>query len=189
MPTLTVVAGPNGSGKSTLTASIAFDGSTSVVDPDAIARRIDPVHPSSVKIAAARQALRRCRELLEARDSFVLESTLAGNGAVSLMRRAKGVGYRTHLLYVALGNPELHIERVSLRVSQGGHNIPDADIRRRYRRSLLRAPDAIGLADETVILDNAGPRPVRILMLQNGEIIWRAMYLPPWTQDILSRLE
>ena len=82
-------------------------------------------------IQAARQAVLKSRTLLHEGLSFVLESTLAGNGALSLMREAKDVGYRTLLIYVALGDPELHIERVRLRASQGGHDIPDSDIRRR----------------------------------------------------------
>lgn len=82
-----------------------------------------------------------------ARDRFVLESTLAGKGAISIMRNAKQAGYRTLLIYVALGDPELRIERVRLRVSRGGHDIPDTDIRRRYWRSLSRAPEAILLAN------------------------------------------
>lgn len=188
VPTLTLVAGPNGSGKSTLTAAIAFEGLI-VVDPDAIARTIDAEQPSRAAIAAARRAVLRCRALVANRESFILESTLAGHGALSLMREAKRVGYRALLIYVSLGDPELHIERVRLRVSQGGHDIPDSDIRRRYGRSLLRAPEAIRLADETVILDNSGLEPERMLMLAGGRIIWRAGSVPQWVQEIVARLE
>ena len=105
------------------------------------------------------------------------------------MREAKRAGYRAHLVYVALGDPELHIERVRLRASQGGHDIPDSDIRRRYGRSLLRAPEAMRLADETVVLDNSGPRPQGMLMLKGGRIIWRAGTLAPWVQALALRLE
>lgn len=189
MPTLTLVAGPNGSGKSTLTASITFKGSAAVIDPDAIARRLDPELPSRVAIQAARQAVLKSRTLLHEGQSFVLESTIAGNGALSLMREAKDVGYRTLLIYVALGDPELHIERVRLRASQGGHDIPDSDIRRRYVRSLQRAPAAILLADTTVIFDNSGSRHERKMILQNGRIVWRADALPAWVQEVAARLE
>ena len=188
MPVLTLVAGPNGSGKSTLTAAIAFDRVTTLVDPDAIARQLDAAQPSRVALAAARQAILRCRSLLAAGDSFILESTLAGNGAISLMRDAKQAGYRTLLIYVALADPELHIERVRLRVSRGGHDIPDSDIRRRYWRSLSRAPLAMRLADETLVLDNSGMEPVRVLMLRHGRLTWRAELLPSWTQSLTADL-
>jgi predicted ABC-type ATPase len=65
-----------------------------------------------------------CRSLITQRESLIAESTLAGHGAISLMAWAKRAGYRTLLIYVALGEPELHIDRVRLRVAQGGHDIP-----------------------------------------------------------------
>lgn len=160
-----------------------------MVDPDAIARSLDAERPSRVAIAAARQAVVRCRFLVANRESFILESTLAGHGALSLMRDAKRAGFRTHLIYVAMDDPELHIERVRLRASQGGHDIPDSDIRRRYGRSLLRAPEAMRLADETVVLDNSGLRPEAMLMLKAGRIVWRASSVPRWVRDLVLRLD
>ncbi len=97
-----------------------FEGITAVVDPDAIASSLDPERPSRAGIAAGRQAILRCRSSLAVKDSFVLESTLAGNGAIGLMREAKQAGYRILLVYVALSDPELHIERVRLLVARGG---------------------------------------------------------------------
>ncbi len=104
------------------------------------------------------------------------------------MRNAKQAGYRALLIYVALGDPELHIERVRLRVSLGGHDIPDTDIRRRYWRSLSRAPEAILLANETALLDNSGLQPERVLALQDGRITWQAASLPNWVEGIASTL-
>ncbi len=106
-----------------------------------------------------------------------------------MMRNAKQAGYRALLVYVALGDPELHIERVRLRVSRGGHDIPDSDIRRRYWRSLSHAPEAILLANETVLLDNSGLQPERILALRSGRITWQTAYLPNWVRDIASALQ
>lgn len=188
MCTLTVIAGPNGSGKSTLTSSIWFEGNANLIDPDAIARRLDAAQPARSAIPAAREAILRCRALLAARDSLTLETTLAGHGAMGIMHQAKNVGFQTALVYVSLRDPELHIERVRLRVSQGGHDIPDADVRRRYWRSLMHAPGALSLADEAVVLDNSGRHPVRMLLLKGGRVIWRAETLPEWVQRLLVRL-
>jgi predicted ABC-type ATPase len=145
-------------------------------------------NPTLAAIPAARSAILMCRELVAQRASFIVESTLAGNGAIALMTKAKQSGYRTLLIYVALGEPELHIDRVRLRVAQGGHDIPDADIRRRYFRSLSRAPEAIRLADEAIVLDNAGPKPERVLLLRNGEITWKSASLPSWVSEVVDRL-
>lgn len=77
MPILTIIAGANGSGKSTLTKLIA--GNILLIDPDAIAKEIAPVNPSSAAIAAARQALILCQQYVRADYSFMVETTLAGN--------------------------------------------------------------------------------------------------------------
>src|SRR5258708_7575953 len=105
------------------------------------------------------------------------------------MRDARRSGYMTFLVYVSLGDPDLHVERVRLRVSQGGHDIPDADIRRRYLRSLARAPDALSFADDAVVLDNSGDQPARMLILSNGRIPWQAEPLPEWVQRMALTLE
>jgi predicted ABC-type ATPase len=96
--------------------------------------------------------------------------------------------YRIVLVYVALKDPELYIERVRLRVSRGGHDIPDVDIRRRYARSLMRAPEALRFADEAVVLDNAGLYPVRMLLFENGVVIWRVEVLADWA-GLLARFQ
>jgi predicted ABC-type ATPase len=189
MPTLSVVAGPNGSGKSTLTSSIWFEGNHNLIDPDAIARGLNPTQPARAAMPAAREAIRRSRAFLADRLSFTLETTLAGHGAVGILREAKNAGYRTVLVYVSLKDPELHIERVRLRVSQGGHNIPEAEIRRRHRRSLERAPEALRLVDEAVVLDNSGLGPVRVLPLRNGRVVWRADTCPDWVTQLREGLE
>jgi predicted ABC-type ATPase len=101
-----------------------------LIDPDAIERRLDAAQqfaqPARSAIPAARQAILRCKALLADRESFTLETTLAGHGAMGIVRQAKNAAYRTLRVDVSLGDPELHIERVRLRVSQGGHDIPDA---------------------------------------------------------------
>jgi predicted ABC-type ATPase len=189
VPTLTVIAGPNGSGKSTLTSSILFEGSANLIDADAIARRLNPVQPVRSAIPAAREAILLCKNLLAKGMSFTLETTLAGQGAMGIMRKAKSLGYQILIVYVSLGDPELHIERVRLRVLQGGHDIPDSDIRRRYWRSLMHAPEALRMADEAVVLDNSGVHPVRMLLLRNGHVVWRVgAELPEWVERLRRSL-
>jgi predicted ABC-type ATPase len=182
-----VVAGPNGSGKSTLTSSIWFEGNANLIDPDAIARRLNATQPARSAIPAAREAILRCKALLADSESFTLETTLAGHGAIGIARQAKNAGYRTLLVYVSLGDPELHIDGVRLCVSQGGHDIPDADIRRRYWRSLMHAPVALRLVDKAVVLDNSGFHPLRMPLL-NGCVVWREDALPEWIRRMISVL-
>ena len=75
-----------------------------------------------------------------------------------------------------------------LRVSQGGHDILDADIRRRYERSLNRAPEALRIAGEAVVLDNSGLYPVRVLLFKAAQVVWTAETLPEWVQTLAARV-
>ncbi len=124
------------------------------------------------------------QELIGARESFVVESTLAGHGVFSLLADAKRARYRIHLIYVALRDPELHIERVRLRVSLGGNDVPDSAIRRRSARSLANLPKAIRLADEASVYDNTSARLMPVMKLDSGRVRWRSGSLPGWAQAI-----
>ncbi len=186
MPVLTVIAGPNGSGKSTLTAGADFEGLDNLLDPDAIARRIDPANPSSSAIAAAREVLTRVALHLERKESFSVETTLSGGTYLKAMEEARQHGFHVRLIYVCLDNPGRNAQRVQERVRKGGHSVPESDVFRRYRRSLANLPAAMERADETFAFDNSGPAPRKILEARNGSIVWRSPNLPAWAQSIAS---
>lgn len=104
------------------------------------------------------------------------------------MREAKERGFTVRLLYVALSTPERNIHRVQSRVIQGGHDVPDDDVRRRYYRSLANVPEAIRIADLATVYDNSGLKPIKVLEAHNGVITWRAPDLPAWVSPILMAL-
>lgn len=186
MSVLVVVAGPNGSGKSTLTSRRSFRRRLPVVDPDAIARELRESEGLNSELAAGRLAIQRCRDLLASRQSFALETTLAGNGNIALIRQAREAGYRTRLVYVALPTPELNRVRVRNRVARGGHDVPDEDIRRRYERSMRNAVEALGLVDKAFLFDNSTSQMRQIVTVREGRVVWTAARLPEWAAKILS---
>ena len=186
---LTLVAGPNGSGKSTLTAALFPRGSVTVIDPDAMARELNPEHPDHAAAGAARQAIRWRRALIARRESFVVETTLSGHGVFPLLQNAIEAGYQIHLIYVALRDPELQIERVRLRALQGGHSVPDSDIRRRYERSLYNAPKVMRMAHFSHVYDNSATQWRPVLRVQQGRVLWHAASLPSWARRIQIELE
>ncbi len=144
MPELYVIAGANGAGKSTLSQSILTE--IPIIDPDAIARKIDPIQPDRVSILAARRAISLTQQYIRESCSFAVETTLAGNNYLKLMKSVKQKSWNINLIYVGIDNPETNIRRVRERVERGGHNVPIKDIRRRYGRSLNNLPKAIELA-------------------------------------------
>jgi predicted ABC-type ATPase len=180
MPTLTVVAGPNGSGKSTITRSLRFEGHERLLDADAIAREFNAADPARAGIAAGRTVLKLTEEYLRQKTSFVIETTLSSPGRLALIRRAKELGYTVHLYFVALDSPEASITRIRGRVAQGGHFVPDEDVRRRYTRSLAMLKQAVPYCDVVKVFDNSA-RPARlVLVAKSGVVVWRAEALPQW---------
>ena len=188
MPTLTVIAGPNGSGKSTITRYLDFEGKDRLLDPDAIARRIDPVDPGRAAVTAGREAIRRTREYIATGVSFGIETTLSSDGMVATMRQALEAGFSIHISYICLGDPELNVQRVRELVRQGGHNVPEVDIRRRYERSLQILPGALRIAHEASVFENANDEPILFLKIRNGEVAWLAPDAPAWVTNAVEAL-
>ena len=182
MPTLTVIAGPNGSGKSTLTRFVHFEGHDRLLDPDTIARRLNPLNPSAAAIAAGRDVLKRTADYLNRGVSFAVETTLSSRGRVDLIRKAKSRGYEIHLVFIGLDSPERCITRVRNRAARGGHSVPDADVRRRYARSVANAAQALQLADIAKFYDNSGDGARLILVANAGIVVWQAEPLPEWVR-------
>ena len=81
--------------------------------------------------------INRLRSLLEQRKSFAFETTLAGRNYGRLFKEAKARGYFITLYYLSLPTESLALKRIRDRVMRGGHDVPESDVRRRFRRSLL----------------------------------------------------
>jgi predicted ABC-type ATPase len=185
-PTLTIVAGPNGSGKSTYTRAIRESLGVPVIDPDWEARLVRPDAPQAAAVEGGKQAIKRARAYLVNNQSFAAETTLAGKTYLRMMAEAKQKGWLIDLIYVGVASVETSIDRVAQRVAQGGHNVPEEDIRRRYTRSLANLPIAIELADRATILDNstaAGHQPIAIV--ENGRVVEQVRELPEWIKTLL----
>ena len=104
------------------------------------------------------------------------------------MAEAKQKGWQVNLIYVGVDNVQTSIKRVAQRVAQGGHNVPEEDIRRRYARSLANLPAALRQADRTTIFDNsteAGHQPV--LIIENGIVTEQARDLPEWLKNLMPQ--
>lgn len=104
--------------------------------------------------------LDRLNQLAKERASFAFETTLASRTFAPWLRERQREGYRVHVFYLWLPNPELAVARVALRVQAGGHNVPETDICRRYERGRrnffeLYAP----LANTWELYDNSISEP------------------------------
>lgn len=180
-PTVMIVAGPNGAGKSTLTTDLRRRLPVPVIDPDAIARQLAPDALEHAAIEAGREAIRRRNRYLEASVSFIVETTLSGQSIMHLFDHARECGFRVHLVFVGVENPQMLIDRVASRVAQGGHGVPSADIFRRYTRSMHNLSHAATLADRVTIFDNSVEGTPRcVAAMARGRITWRTQAIPSW---------
>ena len=106
------------------------------INADLIAAGLAPFNPESVSFKAARLMLNELDEYTKAGESFAFETTLSGTHYLQRIQEWKNLGYTIKLWFISLSSPELAISRVAERVAQGGHNIPEEIIRRRYKAGL-----------------------------------------------------
>lgn len=132
---LFVVGGPNGAGKTTFALDYCKETGLLYLGADDIAARLRSGAPQEVAIEAGRSFSRKLDAALEAGESLVVESTLSGKSFYRYLAQANRLGYWTQALFVTLDSPDLCIHRVAARVRRGGHDVPVADIRRRFLRS------------------------------------------------------
>jgi predicted ABC-type ATPase len=163
-PTIWLVAGPNGVGKTTYAFRHirAVSGSVRFVNLDEIARGLSPMDVDADRAEAARIALARIEALVAANGTgtdFTIETTLAGLTYLRRLADARARGWRVHLLYFIVADPEIALARIARRVSEGGHAIPESDARRRFARSIQNLPRYLALADLWRVFDNNGLQP------------------------------
>lgn len=164
-PTCWIIAGPNGAGKTTFALEYLpqVAGCTHFINADLIAAGLSPLAPERELMAASRLFLREIGECIEAREDFAFETTLSGRTYLRLVKRLRADGWRVELIYLALPSVEMSKLRVAERVAHGGHNIPEADIERRFPRSLSHLlNDFSHRVDSCSCFMNDGEHPVLV---------------------------
>ncbi len=135
---LYIIAGANGSGKSTLAEVLLKEKNLAFLNADEIAKEIAPNAINSVPISAGKEYFKRLAEFFKENLSFAVESTLSGNNITRIINKAESQNYKTILVYSFLQSCTACIKRVKTRVKNGGHDVPEEDIIRRYYKSLVK---------------------------------------------------
>ncbi|UZF90341.1 AAA family ATPase [Bosea sp. NBC_00550] len=191
-PQFWIVAGPNGVGKTTYAFRHikAVSGSTRFVNLDEIARGLSPLDPSMEQQRAARVALELTRSLIADQRSFSIETTLSGKTHLRTIEAAREAGFVVNLLYFLVASPDISLARIARRVSEGGHDVAEADVRRRFERSIANLPAYIGTVDQWRVFDNATLRPKVIAEGRRGcaSLIEREGDLPQALWAVLESL-
>jgi predicted ABC-type ATPase len=174
---LYIIAGCNGAGKTTASFTILPEiiMCKEFVNADEIARGLSPFQPEKVAFEAGRIMLTRIDELLKSNQSFAFETTLATKSYKGKIEEAKRNGYIVTLLFFWLQNIQLAKERVSVRVSEGGHNIMPEVIERRYISGIRNLFNIyLPAVDGVLIFDNSNGQP-ELMAQKNTDGIFKIL--------------
>ncbi len=156
-----IIAGPNGAGKTTFAREFlpTDEACLQFVNADLIAAGLSPFAPETAAIQAGRLMLSQIAGHVAHSRSFALETTLSGLGYARQIPRWQAAGFAVALHFLALPNSEMAIARVAQRVAQGGHDIPEDVIRRRFASGQANLARYCALVDDWDVYDNSGPKP------------------------------
>ena len=169
---LYIIAGCNGAGKTTASFTILPEilDCKEFVNADEIAKGLSPFQPEKVSFEAGRIMLHRISELVSQNENFAFETTLSTRSYKNRILDAKAKNYNVTLLFFWLKNPELAKERVKTRVLEGGHNIPEDVIERRYYKGINNLFEIyLSIVDQALVFDNSEGRPDLIAEISASE--------------------
>ena len=178
-PVVVAIAGPNGAGKTTFYFSHLQPAGLRFVNADVLARELnaDPY-------GAARLADTLRRQLLAQRQSFVFETVFSDpvGDKLAFLEEAAAAGYRTILCFIGIADPEVSEQRVAMRVSQGGHDVPTVKLQERFPRTLANLQLAIRRLPQVWIFDNDDLRaPFRLVaVFEEGVLTIVNLPVPAW---------
>jgi predicted ABC-type ATPase len=168
-----IIAGPNGSGKTTFAKKFLpnYVNCPHFVNADLIAQGLSPFSPRLVAIKAGKLVLEQIREFADKNVDFAFETTLAGKSYLSFLNELKKNSYSVRLFFLWIPNVDIALARIKERVAEGGHDVPEQDVKRRFHRGLynlfkLYRP----ILDSWMLFDNSSANPTLIAEEKEGKI-------------------
>lgn len=158
-----IIAGPNGAGKTTFARRFLPEKGLCLnyINADLIAEGLSPFKPESVAFEAGKLLLKKLDDIATRKEPFSFETTLSGLNYVRRIKRWQAQGYEVILFFLKLPNEEMAINRVKLRVSEGGHSVPEEVIKRRFNKGWHNFQNHYkNSVDAWVVFDNSGEFPI-----------------------------
>ena len=184
-PIVVALAGPNGAGKTTFYHAHIQRAGLRFVNADVLARFIAPDPYAAARMAAAL----RC-ELVRQRESFVFETVFSDpvGDKLAFLKDVAKAGYTVVLCFIGISGPDVAEERVAMRVSQGGHDVPTEKLIARFPRTLANLQAALRELPNVPIFDNDDLRtPFRqVAVFQNGAQLSLNQPVPRWLKPMLA---
>jgi predicted ABC-type ATPase len=160
-----MIAGPNGAGKTTFATEFLPREAEcpNFINADLIAEGINPFRPEASSIQASKMMIEMMKAYVKRGESFSFETTLSGKNYARYIPEWQKEGYKVKLYFLRLPDSEFAISRVKQRVKEGGHNVPEDVVRRRYHSGLSNFETLYKeIVDKWVLVDNAGEWPIFI---------------------------
>lgn len=183
-PVIVAIAGANGAGKTTFYHAHLRTAALRFIHTDVLARELDIEPYAAAELA---DALRR--EFVKRRESFVFETVFSdpvGDNRAFLKEAAES-GYTVVLCFIGIGSPEVSQDRVAMRVSQGGHDVPDEKLLSSFPRTMANLAAAIPELPHILIFDNSDlSNPFRqVAQFEHGKLIDRGEPISEWLRPLL----
>jgi predicted ABC-type ATPase len=184
-PVIVALAGPNGAGKTTFYHAHLQPAALRFINADILAGELNLDPYAAAHVA---DALRR--ELVEQRESFVFETVFSDpiGDKLAFLKGAVETGYNVVLCFIGIAGPEVSEERVAMRVSQGGHDVPAEKLVTRFPRTLANLKMAIRDLPQVWVFDNDDLRtPFRqVAVFENGRPVRLKEPVPGWLKPLLA---
>jgi len=196
-----VLAGTNGAGKSSIGGALLRESGGDYFNPDEVAaalrKRSAKLTQAEANALAWQLGVQQLERAIHERLDYFMETTLGGSTITERLEQALEADHEVRIWYVGLRDVELHLARVAARVKDGGHDIPEEDVRRRFDQSRLNLIALLPQLTELKLYDNSfeaspargrAPRPTLVLSWQSGRIV-RPKDLsktPAWAKPIVA---
>tara|TARA_R110001592_G_scaffold59660_3_gene181059 strand:+ start:22768 stop:23358 length:591 start_codon:yes stop_codon:yes gene_type:complete len=184
---LWLLAGGKGSGKSTFYRIQLQPQGMPFVNADILAKELFPEQQEQRSYEAARLAEQIRLQLIRERRTFCFETVFSHPSKIDFVAQAKTFGYEVVLVFIHLDNTVLNNARVSQRVEEGGHSVPENKVSERIPRTLKNIRQVLPLCDSVYLLDNSrSDNPFKqIAVLGDGVVTAKQSPLPQWAKDLL----
>ncbi len=183
-PVIVALAGPNGAGKTTFYHAHLQPAGPRFVNADVLAEEL---HIEAYAAARVADAVRQ--ELVRQRESFVFETVFSDpvGEKLAFLKSAAQAGYNTILCFIGTAGPKVSEQRVAMRVSQGGHDVPAEKLVQRYPRILANLKAALRELPSVWVFDNNDLRtPYRLVAIfESGHLVKLERPVPRWLTPLL----
>lgn len=151
-PIVLALAGSNGAGKSTFYEAHLVEAGLRFVNADDLAAELDLGAYQAAELDASIR-----ESLFEQRESFIFETVLSDpvGAKVAKLAEAARNGFHVVLIFIRIDSAEASRQRVSMRVMQGGHDVPDEKLEIRFARTLDNLARAIQVLPVVIVFDNS----------------------------------